>query len=244
VEGTLAVAGALPSTSQWLQVMIAVPIVGLLLGLGAGHFLHRLLVRKRSGPLREVQRRRDGELAQIDAESREKVDSVRARTEKALEPFRARLAEVERKRAAIRAEGQSRVEAIEASAKQKTEQLQSNAAGKIAACERELASRVEVKPESAKRDFPPYAQAKRDGYKDGEKPPQRELERVAERAMREFMDSLSEEHKMALAVLAQQMPESQFAQLLSNLAGMSRSERRSLLAKVAPLAHLSRFGRF
>jgi len=202
--------------------------------LGMGQWVRRRILIRLREPLTRLTTERDARLAQLSREAQETIADLRQEADRQLSVQRARLADTARQRADLQKSAEESIRRVKADAAGRIQSVKAEADRRVAAFEEKLTARVRPKPVSAKHQFPMYGRLKAKGFQDGERPSEHEMNRMVERQVQRFQDSLTQSERMALAVMQQAMTPQQFAELLAALIGMPAPERRRALSGIVP----------
>jgi len=209
LEAVVGVMAFLPSQSH--QPLAAIGVVAGLFGLAgafvAGRIFRATLLRPASKALAQANQeyeRQMNEAKRPFLQEKERITQVyQEKCQKLAKP----VEELEAKKKEIQATIESRRMAIQKSfaeqRKKKTEHMEAE----IKDLTKKAAARLCPKKESAKNDFPPYKAAKKDGFRDGEKPSDAECERIVKGEVERRMASLTMEQRVLVGKMAQVNPE-------------------------------------
>ncbi|NUN98720.1 MAG: hypothetical protein HUU16_21400 [Candidatus Omnitrophica bacterium] len=103
--------------------------------------------------------------------------------------------------------------------------LRSDCDREAAPLEKKIAAYVQVKPETERTSFIAYKGARSNGFKDGDGPPQAEIQARFERELRSIVESLSNNARQLLASLQTTLSQEEFIGFLVALSKMSSAER-------------------
>jgi len=176
--------------------------------------------------------------------ARHGIQLLQKSAEASLRGHRRRLEANNSKRKRIESGYQKQIKALQQKVVPQLKRIQAEADKKVRTLEKQLESRAKVQPESAKKSYPAYEQAKKQGYKDGVSPPESEIDRLLKEQYEKFERSLRPQDKARLAYLARTMSNKAFSDLVFNLMTMPLAERRRMLERLVPPGLIDTFGAY
>lgn len=223
-------------------------VLGSVVALPIGSVLRRRKLKALRRPLDEIE--------EVIEEEKAAADKVCDRAKaKATRQYKAKIAKaqewlgkLERAKERVRKRAEETIAVLRRGQSQTVARLKADADRQIRALSSKL-TRLKPKPESHKNQFPPYKKAKSNGYSDGEKPSQAEVDRRAKREVDSLMNSLTDRDKQVLYLIGQVKGEATLNAIVSGLLAASPAERRRKLNELAsllgPMAGLfDGFGRY
>jgi hypothetical protein len=213
---------------SWLTLAAVDVSLSVIFGLGMGRVVRGRRVGASSAALAAVRKAIEREIDAVKRESQQAVKKLEQQATRAGAEAAARLKQVATEKARLTKESENRMAAIRSKHEQAIDKAQKAAAVQIRPWQKRLTDRVRGKPESAKKDFPPYTKAKSSGYRDGAKPSDREVNDLVQREFNRMMDSLDPLAKIILARIVQEAP-GQADQIIASLMEMSPGERNQKL---------------
>jgi N-methylhydantoinase A/oxoprolinase/acetone carboxylase beta subunit len=152
------------------------PPLGMIVGLIIGRAARAIRVMASKRVVNAAQRDCDRALAKVSNDSQRAINRLQEQAEKDRADARKRINTVAAGRGRICAESEKRQAAIRKKHEQAIDKIKKATESEIKVARKRLIGHMNGKPESAKRDFPAYVKAKREGYKDGLEPSSIEME--------------------------------------------------------------------
>lgn len=209
--------------------LIALLLLGLALGLGIGQMARRRPIRKAAKALGAANQAIKEEVSEIERKSQETIARLKQQAQQSGAAARNRLQAVSAEREKLVQDGARRSAAISKRSEQSNHSRKNATAARVKQLQQPLTERIKVKAESAKTEFPAYRKAKSLGFSDGEKPSDYEIERIVNREMERFLNSLDEIERIIFARVVQQVSSDQANQIMASLMEMPTWERKQKL---------------
>jgi hypothetical protein len=197
---------------------------GSVLGIGACRVYRHRAVARVQQPLREARRRCQAECDDLSGRRANALTRWEASAEEARQPFAAVLQQCAQRRAQLEQGFQEKVARIQSEYQAKVQAISAQAQRQIGRLQEQIEAHVRPRPLTDKLKYAAYVGARSNGYQDGERPSEAELERIAKqhldralRRVRRYLDSLSPYERASLEMVRRSLSEEDFIRLLLRL---------------------------
>ncbi len=203
--------------------------LGVLSGIAVGLFRHRWPVSRQQKVLSSLMDAKENQLTQLnekyDNSIREAHKTAKDETNKAYSD----VTKLKSKRQKIKAKAKAQVKEKKKKIADKIKKIENKSEKHVEILQQQIVGLFKPKSKRAAKKFPAYKKAKKEGFSDGDKPSDSEIQEKIQLEVEKFMNSLDPSEKAKIQMLMMVSGNDQGAEFLGALMGMSRSERKRVL---------------
>ena len=210
--------------------------IGLIVGVSMAQFGRRYASRQVARRSVAIEEAVAEDKARNDLARQAALKALRGQHEKDASTIKGRLDTLDGDRAAMQKHYEKEKADIESDTQARIKSLRAATNAKMAPLEAKLNAGAKPRPEKAKDEYPAYVKAQSQGFVDGLKPSDSEINRIVTREIENFKNSLTYSEQQILGLMAQRMGQQQFGEFMVTLMSMPISDRKAALSN--PLAML------